>query len=226
MKIHRPILAIAAALACMFTSAAQAGLMLDFDDNAAGIVTQSGYTSVTTAGGAILSDIGIGGSVSISFASDGSIDDRKRGAMDGSQPLGDLGRDFIFGIGGAGATYLDVTISGIKAGTYVFTGYYHEINNGGGNATIDVDFDTGSGLVDGATVARTSGTNPAGGLATGVFSFTSDGINPLRVRTVSNVNGHLINGLDVAAAVPEPSTLILTTLGLLCLGMTRRRRRC
>lgn len=121
MKIHRPILAIAAALACMFTSDAQAALMLDFDDNGAGIVTQSGYTSVTTAGGAILSDIGIGGSVSISFASDGSIDDRKRGAMDGSQPLGDLGRDFIFGIGGAGATYLDVTISGIKAGTYVFT---------------------------------------------------------------------------------------------------------
>lgn len=216
--------AIAIVFTCMLSTNANAALMLDFDDNDAGIVTQPGFISVTTAGGVVASDVGIGGNVTISFISDGAIDDRNRGALDLSQPLGPIGQDFIFGNRGGGATFLDVTISGIEAGNYLFTGYFHENNNGGGDATIDLDFDAGLGFLDGATVARSSGLNPAGGLGVGTFSFTSDGINDLTLRVVSDVNGHIINGLEIAAApVPEPATATLGLIGVAGLLVRRRR---
>lgn len=79
--------------------------------------------------------------------------------------------------------------------------------------------------------------NPASGL----LSYTGEHYAVASVPDVTNVrftvvshqpNGNFIVGLSevrfsgtAGGAVPEPSTIILATLGLLSLGMTRRRRR-
>ncbi len=175
-----------------------ATLQVDFDDNDAGIVTQPGFTSATQAGGPIAAPFGQGGSISLSFASDGSIDDRDRGAMNVAQPLGDVGRDFIFGNRNAGATRLDVVLADLAAGNYTFTGYYHD-NNGSSPFDIDIDANTGSGFADATTVARSFGTNPAGGIASTTFGFDANGVNSVVLRHVAETNGHLINGFELAA---------------------------
>ncbi len=196
--------------ATLAPSHAHAVLMVDFDDNDAGMNTQSGFTSVTTAGGAVAADFGQGNAIDISFSSNGSRDDRDRGPMDAGQPLGNVGRDFIFGNANAGATRLDLNLADLAAGNYTITTYHHD-NNGSSTFDIDVDVDTGSGFVDGATVARSFGTNPSGGLASGTFSFDANGIDDATIRTISSTNGHLINGFELT---PNPQPGLSVDIGL------------
>jgi len=184
--------------------------MVDFDDDDAGMNTQSGFTSLTTAGGTVAADFGQGNAVDISFSSNGSRDDRDRGPMDAGQPLGNVGRDFIFGNANAGATRLDLNLADLAAGNYTATTYHHD-NNGSSTFDVDVDVNTGGGFVDGATVARSFGTNPAGGLASGTFSFDANGVDDATIRTISSTNGHLINGFELT---PNPQPGLSVDIGL------------
>lgn len=197
-------------LTALTASEAHAAVLVDFDDNDAGISTQPGFTSVTTAGGPVAAEFGQGNAINISFASNGSIDDRNRGPMDASQPLGDVGRDFIFGNRGAGASRLDMSLAFLAAGNYSITTYHHD-NNGSSVFDIDIDVDTGSGFVDGTTVARSFGTNPAGGVASGTFSFDANGVADPTVRMVASTNGHLINGFELT---PNPQPGLRVDVGL------------
>lgn len=203
-------------------SSAFASLNLDFNDGSS--PTQTGFVGVTTAGAPAITGSGIGSSIGVSFASDGDIDDRNRTTTPGS--LTDLGRDFIFAVGGgtSPASYLDIIISGIDAGLYEFTGYFHDSQPSANNALIDVAYsvDGGAtftnGLVD---FARSEGTAP---VAFGSFQFAATGANVV-FRVNSNVNGHLINGLQVAA-VPEAGTLaiwsVLSLGGIAVVHWSRR----
>jgi len=200
----------AVALAMLAPPDAYAVVKVDFDDNDAGIDTQPGFTSVTTGGGPVAADFGQGGAFNISFSSNGPVDDRNRGPMDASQPLGDVGRDFIFGNRGGGATRLNLSLANLAAGNYTMTTYHHD-NNGSSTFDIDLDVNTGSGFVDGATVARSFGTNPAGGLASGTFSFDANGVDNATVRMIASTNGHLINGFELT---PNPQPGLRVDVGL------------
>lgn len=121
----------------------QAALKVDINDVAAMTQTQSGFTVADITNGAanITTDIG---TVTISFspAVGTTIGDRDRGALDSSQPLGQLLRDFIFLNGTLPARgTIATTISGIDTGSYLFTGYFHDstVNHGSGDIEISVD---------------------------------------------------------------------------------------
>lgn len=180
---------------------AAAVVAFDFD-NGAGGPTQTGFLGLTTAGGTFASTSGAGGTVTLSLASNGGITSRDRGALDASQPLSDIGRDFVFGNRNAGATFLDVTVADLAPGAYTVTSFHHD-RNGSSAFDIDVDVNTGGGFMDGATVSRSFGVNPAGGVASGSFDINATG-SDVTLRLVASTNGHLINALTIVPTDIQP----------------------
>lgn len=209
----------------MAGSSAFASLNLDFNDG--GSPTQAGFEGVTLAGATGLNGGAVGSSIGVSFTTDGGeLDARNRSIVPGS--LANLGRDFIFAVRGGTppATYMDIVISGIDAGLYEFTGYFHDSDpaSGASNALMDVLYS-----VDGGTTfftglddfARSEGTDP---VAAGSFQFAATG-DDVVIRVNASVNGHLINGLQIAA-VPEAGTLaiwsVLSLGGIAAVSWSRR----
>lgn len=213
------------ALILAAANVATADLSIDFNDNddeqtpPAGSIspTQAGFASVTQSGATgIVSDVG---TVDISFSSlvTGNPD-RDRGPLTGGPglPLSDLLRDFIFSQAGQ----FDITVSGLLAGNYDFTGYFHDnnvdqgtldfyVNNGDGNGFVQV-------LDDLAYSGLTTAPDPVG---MGMFSFTADGTNDVIFRMDSSGVNDVVNGFQIsAAAVPEPTSiamwLVLGALGI------------
>lgn len=127
---------------------------------------------------------------------------------------------------------IDITVAGLKAGTYTFT--THHLVQGASLAGAN-DFDLLVQDADSASFSQNEGNFLMGkGDATFysptavVFNVTSNGTDPVIVRMsipapVGGGQGAWvgINGLEIQA-IPEPSTALLGGLGLLAL--LRRRR--
>jgi len=192
------------------TSTVQPGaaLRVDFNDNDNGpMLTQAGFTAVTQDGGTFASNVGTGENVAIAISSDGTIDDRDRGALVGGAglSLSDLLRDFIFS-SQTNATYLDITLSTLKAGTYTFTGFFHD--NTVVHDPFDLSVNTGSGfvrMIDEGTSSTGTSPTPAGKAS---FTFTADGTNPVSIR-IHDLDGPadgsaVIGGFILVANTPGP----------------------
>ena len=174
-----------------------AAIMVDFNDRVGDQLTQTGYTAITQTGGSFSSDLAVGGTVTVGIAVDGTnpagLDDRDRGALVGGPGLAqsDLLRDFLF-FNSAYSTRMDITVSTLQAGTYTFTGYFHDSNVG--HNPFDLSVNTGSGfslMVDEANFSTGTSPNPVG---ISSFNFTSDGTNPVIFR-IDDINGTVVNGV-------------------------------
>lgn len=152
------------------------------------------------------------GQVGISLASEGvesggsGINGRDRGALDASQPLSDLARDFAFAWG----EDLVVTLDGLGEGTYEWTGYFHDNNVDQGEAEISVSTDGGATFPIGPIpFDHSTGSNPAE-LGTQAVVFEADGQSAVVIR-ISNPDlpspsvRPILNGFDLDLYVLQPS---------------------
>lgn len=184
-------------------------------------VTQTGATGVATSFGTL--DISV---VPIVGSSSPVIDDRDRGQLSsGSHPLSNLLRDLLFITANPSSTYgngtLDVVLSGLVAGQYTFTGYFHD--NSVNHYLVDLAVSTDGGstyslMVDDALASTT--TNPTT-VGSGSFQFTADGTNTVRIRVIgqgatsnpTTAEAAIINGFELdSIPVPEPTMLAFLTL--------------
>lgn len=216
-----------AALALISVAATQAATMsIDFNDNDDGPkLTQTGFTAATTGNTTVSTDLGVGESMTVGILLTDN-DDRDRGAVTSGPGLAqsDLLRDFVFR-GGSG---LVLQLSTLKAGTYSFTGFFHDTTNQQKAGRLTVDRDGWStGALDEEEVVSSfiysTGTAPTT-VGTASFTFEADGINPVAIVVRSSDGGtaHVINGFTVTA-VPEPSSTALLGLGGFALILRRRK---
>ncbi len=142
-------------------------------------------------------------------------------------------RDFDFGGDGTNENYLEFTITGSLAGTInVETISVSQWRNGGGavdGMAFEVSVDGGGySLYDSVQVDANSGNGPSFNTFTFTEAITgadSVGIRfaPRHVNQGSTGNLH-INGIEVSGTVvPEPSSLVLISLGGLVLFDRRRK---
>jgi hypothetical protein len=210
---------------------ARAALQIDFeeagdDDNTlpAGFISLSGSPSNGTNSytfNNLSAGFGSGGTVDVTLA---GTDTRflDRNAVTSGDGLGAMGRDFVFTP--AATNGLNITISGLLANDYTFTGYFHDATVDQGVVDVFVDI-TGAGssfvqVLD--DVAYTTGVSVAA-LGQGSFNFTADGVNDVIVRIFNPgpTQADLINGFTLS--IPTPAAL---PAGLaMMLGLVTRRRR-
>ncbi|TWT37123.1 hypothetical protein KOR34_20700 [Posidoniimonas corsicana] len=216
------------AIVMLATPSSFAMLAVDFNKTNTAANTQAGFVGVGV-GGATVTGSSVGSSVNVSLATNpgGAIDDRDRDADNGttSPSPTNLSKDFVFGVRGQGSNYLDVILSGVDAGTYTFTGYFHDsfpANDSVRDATMDVDFREGiNSFTDAFTTARTDDSmSPIG---EGSFTFTSTG-GDLTFRIASDKNGHLINGFTLAAVPEAGAFLVWSVLSGVAVVRHRRKR--
>ncbi len=227
-RCRSSVVAIAAVGALLAGGQTRAAILaVDFNDNDDGPqLTQTGFAAVTTSGATVASDLGVGGTVTVSLPVLSGADDRDRGALTGGPglPQSDLLRDFVF----RGGTGLVVQVDVLKAGEYTFTGFFHDnaAQQKTGRLTVDLDgYDTGT-LGEVEVVSSfdfSTGTAPAA-VGTASFTFEADGTNPVAivVRSADNGTAHVINGFTLAP-IPEPSSSVLL-VGVLGVGLLGRRR--
>lgn len=222
-KYTTPFLSVAA-LAMISGHTSAATLAVDFNDNAALLLTQSGFVAATTASTTVTTELGVGGSMTIDVLLEG-YDDRDRGALTGGPGLtqSDLLRDFIFRKNAGG---LVIQLSSLKAGTYSFTGFFHDNGSNQGTGQLHVDRDGyGVGTLGEEEMVSSfdysTGTAPTT-VGTASFTFDADGINPVAIVLRASSNAHVINGFTVTA-VPEPSTAVLLGLGGVALILRRKK---
>lgn len=200
------------------------GMRVDFGaPSTSGEIVQAGYYDFkpTTNARFVATDLGAQKHVEVTLAnSNGST---TRDALGGAGTAeSDLLRDFVF----ASGTPLGVIISGLEAGDYSFTGFFHDSDASHGTADVNVSVDGGQNFTDAMDVTYTTGMSPAS-IGTGSFTFTSDGMNDV-VFQISATGGDgtsVLNGFEIVTAdVPEPSTIVLLCLGSLSLAIYRFRR--
>ena len=146
-------------------------------------------------------------------------------------PLANLGEDIINTRGGE----LEITISGLSAGEFTFTGVFNDsFTKNDGFATgsfFDILLTDANGTE--ATVAsdveatNVEANSDAGPIASETFDFTSNGMNDVSIllsETTSNTNGFIPLGGFTVTVIPEPASLSLLGLGGLMLLPRRRRR--
>lgn len=151
--------------------------------------------------------------IEISLASEGvesggsGINGRDRGALDPSQELSDLARDFAFALGEA----LTLTLNGLDEGSYLWTGYFHDNAADQGGADISVSTDGGATFTVGPVpFAHSTGTNPAEVTAQEV-AFEADGQSAVVIR-ISNPDlpspsvRPILNGFELGVYARQNST--------------------
>ena len=202
--------------------------------------TQSGWTGMTLTGATgISTDFG---TVDVSFVPIVGnalvLDDRDRGQLGGgAHPLSDLLREVVYITANpdtVGNGTLDVVVSGLNAGQYSFTGYFHD--NVVDHIAMDVELSVDGGnsflqVVDDALASTT--TTPAT-IGSATFPFTANGTDAVHFRIIgqggttnfATSETAILNGFEVHA-VPEPTSLLLAGLGIAVVGasVTRRSRR-
>ncbi len=168
-------------------SSALKGVFVDWFDSGQGASpVQAGYVGADAADASDGTPIVVDG-LALSLASEGTevggtgVDGRDRGALDASQPLSDLARDFAFALG----EDLVLSIDNVQQGTYVWTGYFHDSNVDQGEAEVSLSVDGGSTFPFGPyPYFHSTGTNPPS-IATQSIVFETDGKSPVVVR-ISN----------------------------------------
>ena len=139
-----------------------------------------------------------------------------------SNASGDDGGQFVFAIDGAD----------LGAGSFEWTSWHTDESNQSGTMLIEFSIDGGSNystafsdfdIVDNVVDGTTGAPNPAN------FSFVSNGGDDILVRftytgaTGSADNFAVVNGFQIDAVVPEPSSTALLGLGGLALMLRRKR---
>ena len=126
---------------------------------------------------------------------------------------------------------LRVTISGLAAGTYSMTTYHHIPTLSSQQSLTGITVDTGTGAT---TVAQDvpvyNGFSPTS-IGSANFEFSADGTNnvvmTVQGRSFTTVSG-VLNGFELSAqdasAVPEPSSALLMSFGVLGFLLHRVRR--
>ena len=207
---------------------AQAALFADWDVPAA-TNTQSGYVDIRDVlGTGNTVDAGDVGSM-VGEGTQTATDTRDRGAITGTHAsLSNLLRDF--GFNGNGAPPLDVSLKHINAGTYTFTGYFHDSDVDHGTQTISYSVDGGGSFAVGASNVTISTTSSPAAFGSASFNFTANGTDDVVFRFANDGGGvDILNGFDITGpgpvTAPEPSTLMLAVMAVLGLGTCGRRRR-
>lgn len=202
------------------------GFVLGVDYGAAGQNVQNGFFAQDV--GTSPSVVSNVGNFTVTLAvSSGNLQGRTR--ADSGSFLGDVSNtgvdglvsDLVFNDTDDAMT---LTIDGLDAGTYSFTGYFNDSffntdNNSGGLSGNDVQIlDSLLAVLDTVTVSDVRDGDTDGPLALAEFDFTTDGINPnvFTIQGVSTDTRFAFNGFSIAAlAVPEPaSAAIWLVLGL------------
>lgn len=145
-------------------------------------ITQTGLTGVATSFGTL--DVSI-----VRVLGDPATDDRDRGQLvGGTHPLSNVLRDFI-SIGGApattGAGTLDIVVSGMNSGNYLFGVFIHD--NTVNHLLEDIELSVNSGAsftleVDDTFVS--TGTNPSK-VGTASFEFAANGTDSVHFRMIA-----------------------------------------
>ncbi len=164
---------------------------------------QEGYTGVTEEDASDGTPVVVNG-FAVALESTGTevgstgTDGRDRGALDPSQPLSDLARDFAFAFG----ENLDLTLGGLSAGRYTLTGYFHDNTADQGDSDLLLSLDGGATFAVGpVTVTNSTTTNPPA-ITTETFVFETDGTSDVVLR-VSNPDlpapsvRPVLNGFDL-----------------------------
>ncbi len=189
-----------------------------------GGATQSGFQPFTHPSAShsvpqelwFFSDLGVDGSVGVRYSTtSGTITPRNRANV--NHELGDLVEDFM-----ASGDDLTLRLTGIAEGDYWMTTYHHDVDANRGLISIDVLDATGFRPEVKTGLSQTSGTDPSEPRST-TFLFTADGTNPVDVTFRGDTI--ILNGFAIVP-VPEPGTVTLLGIGLICLlGAGRRHRR-
>jgi hypothetical protein len=159
-----------------------------------------------------------GGSNGLIFVDDGTV----------NGTYGKLIEDYVIPSG----LNLQVTLSGLAAGTYSMTTYHHIPTLSSQQSLTGITVDTGTGST---TVAQNvpvyNGFSPTS-IGSANFEFSADGTNnvvmTVQGRSFTTVSG-VLNGFELSAqdasAVPEPSSTLLMGFGVLGFLLHRVRRR-
>jgi len=220
---------------------AQAGpiLSVDFGHTNPGNDVQAGFEffSLGSAGGSGLngvaspqtrtftSDVGSGGSLDLTLSSPESpmtLGSRDRG--DVTHALGDMEEDFIFNT--ETSDQMRLTLSTFPEGMARITTFFHDRNFAQGSLSVTVDDDLGMGRFIGS-VLQSDGATPASisSLTFEVFTSGTDDVTLIFTEDLSASNVALAGMTMEFFQIPEPSTSLLTGIGLCVLARVGRRRR-
>lgn len=203
---------------------------LSVDIGANGHDIQQGFVSFErgTAAGAddesesFFTPFGVNDVVTATLTNANVFRDRRTSGNPVAGPLGDLAESFF-----AHQDELILTLSDLEAGNYEITTFHHDSQTDHGGFRIEL-LDA-NGLVSdlGLEVDASFGTNPSE-IGTAMFKFAADGANDVIIRFFegpNSPNSIVLNGftLNTVPPVPEPTTAVLSLLGVA--GLVRRRRR-
>jgi hypothetical protein len=140
--------------------------------------------------------------------------------------LGDLLEEGLYT--NSGTLVVDLKFTTLPAGAYTMSTYHHIQDTTGTWGGEEITVDTGSGF--GGVLSSAPASTGLDGSSPGIntFSFAANGSDPVTVRVTANSGAAdiLMNGFELqqAEAVPEPSTFVLTALGLAGLGFVAWRK--
>lgn len=199
------------------------GANLEADHHDYAVTEGGGATSITRF---VATDLGASNVVEVTLASsNGSALSSRDRIADGSAAMtGDhasVAEDFVFAQTGAN---LVLTISGLEAGKYTFTGVFHDINVNQGTLDATIDTDGANGEAAALVLDDAAYSTGAGAPAMHTFTLETDGEHDV-VITLNGTNATVLNGFTITDAVPTPAALPMGGLMLAFAASRARARR-